>query len=163
MAIDIVNNPANGIPLDPSQRPAADREEIKRLAQEFEAMLMTQMLREMRQSMVDEDEDKEDGFGASTMMDTADIAVGQALSRAKGVGLSDSLIKAFERQLGTPSADPATVAAHIARLRAGETVPIERIESLVAHLGGDLLGGDVLRENARHFIKQRLNQLFGSL
>jgi hypothetical protein len=61
------------------------------------------------------------------------------------------------------SADEATVRAQIERLRAGEMVPIERIESLVAHLGGDLLGGDVLRENARHFIKQRLNQLFGSL
>jgi phospholipase C len=61
------------------------------------------------------------------------------------------------------AADAATVAAHIARLRAGEVVPLERIESLVAHLGGDLLGGDVLRENARHFVKQRLNQLFGSL
>ncbi len=42
---------------------------------------MTQMLREMRRSMLDEDEDKENGFGAAAMTDTADVELGGALSR----------------------------------------------------------------------------------
>ncbi len=50
------NVTAPGIALDPSKRPEADRQQIKRLAQEFEAMLMTQMLREMRKSMLDDKE-----------------------------------------------------------------------------------------------------------
>jgi murein DD-endopeptidase MepM/ murein hydrolase activator NlpD len=100
MSIESLNDVAQpGIPLDPSKRPDAERAEIKRLAQEFEAMLMTQMLREMRRSMLDEDEEKDNGFGASTMTDTGDIELGRALSRAGGVGLADSMLKAFERQI----------------------------------------------------------------
>lgn len=120
MDIDSANSvTAQGISLDPSSRTDANREEIKRLAQQFEAMLTTQMLREMRQSMVDDDEDgKENGFGAETMTDTADVELGSALSRAGGIGLTSSLLNAFERQIagtsqsGSQSAnstDPATV------------------------------------------------------
>src|SRR5580765_5922053 len=65
MSIENVNNGANqGIPVDSSKRTDADRQEIKRLAQQFEAMLMTQMLREMRRSMLDDEDAKENGFGA---------------------------------------------------------------------------------------------------
>jgi murein DD-endopeptidase MepM/ murein hydrolase activator NlpD len=101
MSNDTVNNDtaAQGISLDPSKRTDADRQEIKRLAQQFEAMLMTQMLREMRKSMVDGEEDKENGFGAEAMTDTADVELGAALSRSGGIGLTDNLLKAFERQI----------------------------------------------------------------
>ncbi len=99
MSIEVTNNAAaSGISLDPSKRTDADRQEIKRLAQEFEAMLMTQMLREMRRAMVDDD-DKENGFGADAMTDTGDVELGRALSRAGGVGLTDAMLKAFERQI----------------------------------------------------------------
>jgi murein DD-endopeptidase MepM/ murein hydrolase activator NlpD len=110
MSIDAINNTAaQGIPLDPSAQTDADREEIKRLAQQFEAMLMTQMLREMRRSMLDDDEAKENGFGAEAMTDTADVELGAALSRTGGIGLTNSLLKAFERQItGTDKADSAT-------------------------------------------------------
>jgi murein DD-endopeptidase MepM/ murein hydrolase activator NlpD len=100
MSIDNVNNGANqGISLDSSKRTDADRQEIKRLAQQFEAMLMTQMLREMRRSMLDDEEAKENGFGAEALTDTADVEFGAALSRTGGIGLTDSLLKVFERQI----------------------------------------------------------------
>lgn len=82
-----------------SRSPELDREEIKRLAQQFEAILMTQMLREMRRAMVDEDEDSGDGFGAGPLLDTANVELGSALSRAGGLGLTDALLAAFERQM----------------------------------------------------------------
>ena len=110
MSIDTVNNDSapQGISLDPSKRTDADRQEIKRLAQQFEAMLMTQMLREMRRSMLDDDEDKENGFGAAAMTDTADVELGGALSRSGGIGLTDNLLKAFERQItGVQDQHPA--------------------------------------------------------
>src|SRR5262245_30037293 len=75
-----------------------DRLEIKRLAQEFEAMLMTQMLREMRRSMLDEEE-QDNGLGAGALTDTADVELGRALSRAGGFGLTTALLKAFEQQI----------------------------------------------------------------
>jgi murein DD-endopeptidase MepM/ murein hydrolase activator NlpD len=100
MSIENVNNGTNqGIPVDSSKRTDADRQEIKRLAQQFEAMLMTQMLREMRRSMLDDEEAKENGFGAEAMTDTADVELGAALSRTGGIGLTESLLKVFERQI----------------------------------------------------------------
>ncbi|HSJ42768.1 MAG TPA: peptidoglycan DD-metalloendopeptidase family protein, partial [Xanthobacteraceae bacterium] len=114
MSIDAVNNTAaQGIPLDPSKQTDADRQEIKRLAQQFEAMLMTQMLREMRRSMLDDQDEKENGFGAEAMTDTADVELGAALSRTGGIGLTGNLLKAFERQIagtGTEKAD-STIAS----------------------------------------------------
>jgi murein DD-endopeptidase MepM/ murein hydrolase activator NlpD len=100
MSIENVNSGANqGISLDSSKRTDADRQEIKRLAQQFEAMLMTQMLREMRRSMLDDEEAKENGFGAEALTDTADVELSAALSRTGGIGLTESLLKVFERQI----------------------------------------------------------------
>jgi len=61
----------------------------------------------MRRSMVDDDEEgKENGFGTETMTDTADVELGSALSRAGGIGLTSTLLKAFERQItGTVQAE----------------------------------------------------------
>jgi murein DD-endopeptidase MepM/ murein hydrolase activator NlpD len=105
MPIDNVDNSApQGISLDSSQQTDADRAQIKLLAQQFEAMLMTQMLREMRRSMLDDDqEQKENGFGLETMTDTSDAELGSALSRAGGIGLTSNLLKAFERQIAGAS------------------------------------------------------------
>jgi murein DD-endopeptidase MepM/ murein hydrolase activator NlpD len=124
MSIDTVNNDTapQGISLDPSKRTDADRQEIKRLAQQFEAMLMTQMLREMRKSMVDGEEDKDNGFGAEAMTDTADVELGAALSRSGGVGLTDNLLKAFERQItGVQDQNPAKAPEAVARPSAEQT------------------------------------------
>jgi murein DD-endopeptidase MepM/ murein hydrolase activator NlpD len=107
MSTDAINDSTpQAIPLDQSKRTDAERQEIKHLAQQFEAMLMTQMLREMRRSMLDDPDEKENGFGAEAMTDTADVELGAALSRTGGIGLTDSLLKTFERQItGTDKAD----------------------------------------------------------
>jgi murein DD-endopeptidase MepM/ murein hydrolase activator NlpD len=87
----------------------AERQQIKRLAQEFEAMLMTQMLREMRKSMLDtEDQDEDTGFGAATMTDTMDIELGQALSRAGGFGLARQLFRSLEREVESSKSESPT-------------------------------------------------------
>ena len=98
MATDAVNNvAATGLPFAPD-RTASDRQEVKRLAEQFEAMLMTQMLREMRRSMLD-DEDQQEGFGADALTDTGDIEFGSAMSRSGGLGVADQMLKVFERQI----------------------------------------------------------------
>lgn len=108
----------------------AQRHEIAKLAQEFEAMLMTQMLREMRRSMLDET-DETDGFGASTLTDIGDVELGRALSRMGGMGLGDGLVKAFERQLGaqreTGSESAGAAAAAAASIAAPREVDLANV------------------------------------
>ena len=77
---------------------AAAREKVKQLAQEFESLLMSQMLKEMRKSMLSEDEDQEPGFGAANMTEMMDTALGAALSRAGGFGLADVMLRGLDRQ-----------------------------------------------------------------
>jgi murein DD-endopeptidase MepM/ murein hydrolase activator NlpD len=96
-------------PIQPGSPAAAptgltdvERKKVVELAHQFESMLMTQMLREMRKSMLS-DEESAGGLGASTMTDTIDVELGSALSRSSGLGLSDMLIKAFDRRAAAQS------------------------------------------------------------
>src|SRR6187402_204654 len=108
-----IKNIANGISLNPAERGEQERGQIQLLAQQFEAMLMTQMLREMRKSMLDEEEgDNAFGYGNDALTDTGDIEFGNALSKQGGVGLAETMLKAFEQQVSamtsrgqTPSGD----------------------------------------------------------
>ena len=99
MAIDIALNPL-GTTAQPGEAlsPEAERQEIKRLAQQFEALLLTQMMREMRRSMIDDDAGNE-GFGSDALLDTANIEFGTSMSQAGGLGLGNQLLATFERQI----------------------------------------------------------------
>ena len=83
----------------------AMRQRVKQMAQDFEAMLLTQMLREMRQSMLS-DEGDEKGLGKDTMTDSLDIELGGVLSRAGGFGLTAALSKAMDQRLGASAGPP---------------------------------------------------------
>lgn len=92
----------------------SERAKIVRLAQEFEAMLMLQMLRQMRQSMLTPGDDGEGtgGLGADVMTDTLDVELARKLSEQRGVGLAPVLVKAFDRR--GPAARVETAPAPIA-------------------------------------------------
>ncbi len=96
----------NTLPADAASA-AADRQraKAKELAAQFEAMLLTQMLRDMRRSMLSDDRDS--GLGSETMTETMDSELALSLSRSSGMGLADFLVRAIERQTGTaPAARP---------------------------------------------------------
>lgn len=84
--------------------PAPNKTEVqvRQLAQEFEAMLMTQMLRDLRRSMVSDE--SSEGYGNDAMSDTTDVEMGRALSRSGGFGLTSVLLRAIVRQ-ATPATD----------------------------------------------------------
>ena len=84
----------------------ADRAKIKDLAEQFESMLIAQMLKEMRHGMLSDDE-QEQGLGAGTFIDSMDSQLGLALSRSGGLGLAESLRRAIDRQT---AGDPQRVA-----------------------------------------------------
>ncbi len=97
---------ADRMPDGPQERAIAE------LAHEFEALIMLQMLRQMRQSMLFGEEG--DGLGAWTMTDTIDMALGQALSRSGGFGLAEWLKQALESR--APALAGAAAALDIAGL-----------------------------------------------
>jgi murein DD-endopeptidase MepM/ murein hydrolase activator NlpD len=99
-----------------------ERKKVAELAHQFESMLMTQMLREMRKSMLTEDESGA-GLGASAMTDSVDVELGSELSRTGGFGLSDMLIKAFDRQAAGRRPAAAPTAAPVSFAPATSTVP----------------------------------------
>ena len=64
--------------------PTAGRspEQLKALAAQFESILLGQMLREMRQSMFDDENDKSSGMGSGPLADAMFSEFSSALSRA---------------------------------------------------------------------------------
>ncbi|RPJ77018.1 MAG: hypothetical protein EHM24_00960 [Acidobacteria bacterium] len=106
---------------------AAERARVADLAREFEAMMMRQVLQQMRE-MLSEDEDG--GLGADTMTATIDVELTRALAASRPMGLAAALLPALERetveggtstaqlpdQLLVPAANPTPAAAAYARV-----------------------------------------------
>lgn len=81
-------------PIDGSSA-GEERKQIAILARQFEAMLISQMLREMKDSMTPEQ--NENGFGADVLGDTVNTELSMALSKSGGLGLAESLMKSLEK------------------------------------------------------------------
>ncbi len=88
-----------GTPVDPRQ--------LQAVAQEFEAMMLSQMLKQMRESMVS-DEEKEEGlgFGTETMTETVDVELARQLSRTGGIGLTSVIQRSMMQALAPGTAQP---------------------------------------------------------
>jgi flagellar protein FlgJ len=71
-------------------------EKLKALAAQFEAVLMGQMLKEMRSSMFEDDDAS--GFGGGPLADSMYAELSQVLGRAGGFGLSQAMQEALSRQ-----------------------------------------------------------------
>lgn len=80
--------------LPPEKR--AERLQVLALVEQFEGMLLTEMLRDVQAG--DEDEGEAFGLGGSTMTDVMRGEFGLALSRAGGLGLGKVLADALTRQ-----------------------------------------------------------------
>jgi len=83
---------------------APDRERLKQIAAEFESMLLVQMLKDMRRAgSWSSDDEERDSLGAESLFETIDVELASHLARAKGMGLQDQLLKAFD-QIEPPAA-----------------------------------------------------------
>ena len=93
----------------PSGAPDADagtaRQRLERVAQEFESMLLAQMLRNMRTAGQWEDDSGGDTLGAETMFETIDVELASHLARVQGLGLSKEMLVAFDRMNPTGRGD----------------------------------------------------------
>ena len=73
----------------------AERTRIAQAARQFESMFLLQMLKQMRQSMLG-DEQQEGGFGAGTMFETIDAKLSEYLAGQRG-GLAPMLVDAMTK------------------------------------------------------------------
>jgi murein DD-endopeptidase MepM/ murein hydrolase activator NlpD len=97
------------LPLGQAPSPAAERAKVGELAQQFEAMLMLNMVRQMRQSLLDESEEPQ-GFGAATMRETFDAEFSRYLAQSGGVGLGAYMMRTLDERAsgaGPSGAAPA--------------------------------------------------------
>lgn len=82
------------------QAPPPTPDQIRRLAAEFESLLLGQMLKEMRSSMLGESEGDSSGFGGNPLAEAVFSELSLALSRAGGIGIADSMMEPLSRQNG---------------------------------------------------------------
>ncbi len=108
--------------LDSKSGQPVDRAKVAQLAQEFEAMLMLNMVRQMRQSLLFGEQEGQ-GFGNETMTDTFDVEFSRYLAQSGGVGMGAMIERNFDASTtrsgaaspssgaGTPAADtkPASI------------------------------------------------------
>lgn len=97
------------------------REQALALAREFESMLMLQMIRQMRQSLLDEDE-KVDGLGNETMTDTIDGELARSLSASGGLGFSKWFAESLDAR-GDQASGLAGFAAGVGTLSSSVVPP----------------------------------------
>lgn len=90
-------------PLETSTS-AVERQKLAQLAAEFESMLVLEMIKTMRQSMLDP-EAADDGLGADTFTSTIDTELARSLSLEGGFGLQRYILDAWERQRGGDGAE----------------------------------------------------------
>src|SRR5262249_22994404 len=84
--------------LESQKGQAVDPKKVVQLAQEFEAMLMLQMVRQMRQS-VSFDDQQEPGLGNETMTDTFDVELSRYLAQSGGVGLGGMIQRQLSQEV----------------------------------------------------------------
>ncbi len=100
------------------------REQLTRIAQEFESMLLVQVLRDMRRAgSWDGGEDEPKGFGAQIMGETIDVELAGHLSRTKGLGLASQLLESMGQMDGLipPAGGAAGVGAVNGSIRAAQS------------------------------------------
>ncbi|HEY7789431.1 MAG TPA: peptidoglycan DD-metalloendopeptidase family protein [Vicinamibacterales bacterium] len=124
----LVTGQATTAPGSPAGTPNAQTAKMKDLAQQFESLLLLQMIREMKNSLDSTGEEDGSGTlmsGTGTMTETMDAAFAQQLGKFGGFGLSNALMSSFMRQDGgaAPGATPAALAPAAAAASAG-SVPI---------------------------------------
>lgn len=94
---------------------SGDREALVGAARQFESLLVSQMLKAMRQTRFnDEDDPMSGGESMKLYRDLLDQQWASQLSKGKGLGFADMMVKAMEKQSSVGSIQPAEKAEQTA-------------------------------------------------
>ncbi len=121
---------AKGTPAARSQR-----DQLAHIAQEFESMLLGQVLREMRKSGSwegDEDKGEFAGFGNESFMESLDSQLATHLASVKGLGLSAQLLESFDRLAGSPTSTHGPTMPTGPMMPTGATPPMSGLRTVGA-------------------------------
>ena len=103
--------------LDRTPSPAAEKAKLGELAAQFESMLMLEMIKQMRKSLLDDGAEGE-GLGNETYSSTIDGELALHLAKAGGMGLTPMMVDAWERQQAAVAPGSLTTPA------AGRPIPV---------------------------------------
>jgi murein DD-endopeptidase MepM/ murein hydrolase activator NlpD len=125
---DVTASAAIGRTGQPGTAGDPDRTKVRQLAEQFESMLMAQMLRAMKQAMTPEAEE-DHGLGGSMMGDTLTQELALALGRSGSLGLSSFMTTALERLEGA-GAEPSPVTVPATAIPAAVSLPAASVAAL---------------------------------
>lgn len=149
----------------PAADAASDRAKAAQLAEEFESMLMLQMLRQMRSSMLDDQEGDDNGLGLDTYTDTFDGELARTLSKAGGLGLKDFVMQGFERAGLAPEAPAPGAATPGVPAATGVGSPIPTVTGVPGNVGVSVGTGSgtprALEDGNTQLVESRVTSAFG--
>jgi murein DD-endopeptidase MepM/ murein hydrolase activator NlpD len=109
-ATTVIEQPAGAAPAAAPGVSSARQtpEQLKALAAQFESLLLNQMMSAMRSSMFDDGDDKDSGFAQGPLGDAMYSELSLALSRAGGLGLSQSILDPLMKEAGVAGGTSAS-------------------------------------------------------
>lgn len=116
--------------LHTADSPAARQRAIAELAREFEAMLLHELVKQMRETAPEPGEGEDSLFDADALLDTIDSELSRQLARQGGSGLAESLV---------PRSEPERSGASHAETPPAENPRRALVEPGVASLNDELV------------------------
>ncbi len=99
---------------------SGDKGALRAAAQQFEALMVGQMLKTMRETKFSEDDDPmNSGEGAKLYRDLLDQQWASQLSKGRGLGFADMIVKSMEKYAEPAAAAQAATTVKVAPLRGG--------------------------------------------
>lgn len=114
---------------------------LRAAAQQFEALLTNQLLKQMRKASLSEDSTL--GENGKMYLEMFDQQVAQKISQSKGLGLADMLVRQLAPQVAktqpatlATSVHPAATTGDTHAATTGSTVPVTMVQARVAQAYG---------------------------
>ena len=121
-------NPASFNPANPASLSGKDRAELKKVAEEFEAVFIAQLLKIMRET-IEESSTEGGGFGKSVYTELFDQEIALSMARRGALGIGDIIYKSFTESENGYDFEPGEAALPA---RTGSRPAPERLNKLSA-------------------------------
>jgi murein DD-endopeptidase MepM/ murein hydrolase activator NlpD len=106
---------------------SGDPTKIRELATQFESLLMSQMMKELKMGLGGEDDDPDKGSDIGPLGDVMTSQLGIALSRSGGLGIADFMVGALAKQLPTATAGTSADASADAQMAEVTSAPADSL------------------------------------